>query len=543
MCTATKKVFTIEPGGKDCARFKQAALPCETAPVRRHHALRLVILIAALGAGGPGAAQVDGVSGAVESYAQRCSGCHGEEGDGLGPAAERLNPPPRDFTLGMYKIKSSGFDEYLPNDDDLLRMIRDGMPGTAMPGWGDVLSDQEMADLVRHIKTLAGYAADEKPSQQVEYGTQVPGSADSIRIGRELFLERDRCSECHGKDGKGDGLKSLKDDNGERTWPRNLTKPWTFRASNDPRDIYTRISAGIAGTQMPSFADPASDKVLSVGERWHVANYVSSLAKTDNVVRPENTVVKAATLVGRLPDTTDDPAWEQAEPSTFFLVPQMLAKKRLFKPTNDTISISALYNEQEIAFLLEWDDRTKSIPGDENAEKIADGQIFEDSVALQLPLDIPPGTEKPYFGMGDPAHAVNIWQWTSGTTDEPEQTSLINARGIEDIERRDAAGAGVRATGAYQDGTWRVVINRALATANPKQDIQFLEGRFIPLALAAWDGSNGETQSRHTMTSWYWLLLKSPAGSRPLIVALIVILAIIGAEFWWMRSASRRRRQ
>ncbi|MCH7509382.1 MAG: c-type cytochrome [Proteobacteria bacterium] len=543
MYSATKKVSAIESGGRDRAMFKRDTLLGEAAPVRGHHAPGLVMLIATLGASVPSIAQPDAVSRTVEIYAQRCSGCHGQEGDGLGPAAERLNPPPRDFTLGMYKIKSSGFDEYLPNDEDLLRMIRDGMPGTAMPAWGDVLSDQEMADLVRHIKTLAGYEADEKPSQQVEYGTQVLGSADSIRIGRELFLERDRCSECHGKDGKGDGLKSLKDDNGERTWPRNLTKPWTFRASNDPRDIYTRISAGIAGTQMPSFADPASDKVLSSEERWHVANYVSSLAKTDNVVRPDNTVVKAAKLVGRLPDSADDPAWEQAEPSTFFLVPQMLAKKRLFKPTNDTISVSALYNEQEIAFLLEWDDRTQSIPGDENAEKIADGQIFEDSVALQLPLDIPSGTEKPYFGMGDPTHAVNIWQWTSGTTDEPEQTSLINARGIKDIERRDAAGAGVQATGTYQDGTWRVVINRALATANPRQDIQFLEGRFIPLALAAWDGSNGETQSRHTMTSWYWLLLKSPAGSRPLIVALIVILAIIGAEFWWMRSASRRRRQ
>jgi hypothetical protein len=47
-------------------------------------------------------------------YAARCQQCHGEEGDGLGPAAERLNPPPRDFTFGFYKFKSTAFDEDLP---------------------------------------------------------------------------------------------------------------------------------------------------------------------------------------------------------------------------------------------------------------------------------------------------------------------------------------------------------------------------------------------------------------------------------------------
>ena len=528
MSMATAISPTSAPGGKRRAMFKQGAV-------------KLTILMIALGTAGPSVAQLDTESRVAGIYEQRCRGCHGADGDGLGPAAERLNPPPRDFTLGLYKFKSSGFEDYLPNDDDLLRMIRDGMPGTAMPEWGDVLSDRDMQELVVLIKTLAGYLEDEKPGQQVDYGTQIASSAESIQIGRELFLDRDRCSECHGQEGKGDAIKSLRDDNGERTWPRNLTKPWTFRVSNDPRDIYSRISTGIPGTEMPSYADPVSDKVLSPEERWHVANYVNSLAKTDKIVRPENTVVKAAQLVGDLPGTPDDPVWEQAEPSTFFLVPQLLAQERLFKPSNDTISISALYNEESIAFLLEWDDRTGSIPGDDTAEKIADGQIFEDSVAMQLPLDIPQGMEKPYFGMGDPTHVVNIWQWKSGTTDEPETASLINARGIEDIEQRDAGLAGVQATGTYRNGTWRVVISRSLVTSNPEQDIQFLEGQFIPLALAAWDGSNGEMGSRHTMTGWYWLLLKPPAGPRPAVFALIVIALIVSGELAWARSASHRK--
>ena len=477
----------------------------------------------------------------AEIYARRCVLCHGEEGDGLGPAAERLNPPPRDFTLGQYKIKTTGFDDIVSNDEDLFRMINDGMPGTAMPGWGDMLSDQDIWDLIAHLKIFAGLE-EEVPSEQVDYGTQVASSPESIARGKQLFHEGDRCSECHGEDGKGDAVKGLKDDSGFRTWPRNLTKPWTFRASNDQKDIYTRISTGIAGTQMPSFADPVSKKKLEPEDRWHVANYVNSLAKTEEVVRPENTVVKASKLDGDLPGAPDHERWKGAEPSSFFLVPQIIAAERFFTPSNDTITVRALYNDEEVAFLLEWDDRTRSIPGDEKAEKIADDDIAEDAVAVQLPVTLPEGTEKPYFLMGDAAHPVNIWQWRSGTTDSPESITLMNSRGIEDVESRDALEAGIRAQGGYERGTWRVVIKRALSTADPAQDIQFVEGAFIPVAFAAWDGSNSESGSRHTLTTWYWLLLKPAAGNTPLLTAVAAFVLVLLAEIWWARSASRKAR-
>ena len=44
-----------------------------------------------------------------EIYDKRCIWCHGAEGDGAGAAKDRLNPPPRDFTSGNYKIKTSSF--------------------------------------------------------------------------------------------------------------------------------------------------------------------------------------------------------------------------------------------------------------------------------------------------------------------------------------------------------------------------------------------------------------------------------------------------
>lgn len=475
-------------------------------------------------------------------YAKRCLGCHGAEGDGLGPAAERLNPPPRDFTAGTYKIKTSGYDDMVPNDEDVIRMIREGMPGTAMPGWSDVLSDQDILALVAYIKTFAGYE-EEVPSEQLDYGEQVPSSPDSLARGKELFSDGDRCSECHGKQGKGDAIKRLKDDNGDRTWPRNLTKPWTFRDSNDPRDIYTRISVGIPGTQMPAFADPTSKKKLDIEDRWHLANYVISLAKTEKVVRADNTVVKADKVSGDLPDTPDNPAWQQAVPSTFYLIPQIIAEERFFTPSNDTITVKALYNDQDIALLLEWDDRTRSIPGDEEAEKIADPGLSEDKVAVQLPVSIPEGTEKPYFGMGDVGNMVNIWYWQSGTTDNPETTELMNSRGYTDTQKREAKDVGLQASGKYEEGTWQVLMRRPLRSEQTEkgkeQDLQFSEGKPIPIAFAVWDGSNSEKGSKHTMTGWYWLLLKPAATSGPLIASLLVILLIALGQFWWVRSASQ----
>ncbi|MBL6931810.1 MAG: c-type cytochrome [Rhodospirillales bacterium] len=475
-------------------------------------------------------------------YMKRCVWCHGEEGEGDGPAGDLLVPPPRDFTSGLYKIKTSPFDEDFPNDADIFRMISDGMPGTDMPAWKDILKDeQDRWDLVAYLKAFA--ELEEEPGKIVDYGTQIATSEESIAKGKEIFHEGDRCSECHGQDGKGDGIKKLKGDSGARTWPRNLTKPWTFRGSNDPRDIFTRISVGIPGTQMPSFANPKSKTMLSIEDRWHVANYVQSLAKTDKVVRAENTVVKANRIEGDVPSDPNDPIWDTAELTTFMTVPQIFEKDRVFKYSNDTITVSAFYNETELAMLLEWDDRTKSIPGDPNIDKIADEEPFEDMISVQLPVKIPEGTQKPYFINGDASNPVNLLSWRSGTVDSKESANAANAMGSENIKERDAASIGLSANSSYKNGTWRVVMKRPLVTSDIENDLQLVEGRFIPIAFANWDGSNSEVGSKHTRTTWYWLLLKPADSARPYIFALIVAGIIFCGLAWWARSAGHEQDQ
>ena len=51
-------------------------------------------------------------------YDKSCASCHGTDGRGHGPAADALNPKPRDFTGGIYKFRTTASGS-LPTDDDL----------------------------------------------------------------------------------------------------------------------------------------------------------------------------------------------------------------------------------------------------------------------------------------------------------------------------------------------------------------------------------------------------------------------------------------
>ena len=78
-------------------------------------------------------------------YADRCALCHGPEGKGDGTAAAGLDPKPRNHTDGSYMKTRT--------DEDLLSVIRNGKGG--MPAWGSVLSEQEIAAVLKHVRALA----------------------------------------------------------------------------------------------------------------------------------------------------------------------------------------------------------------------------------------------------------------------------------------------------------------------------------------------------------------------------------------------------
>jgi DMSO reductase family type II enzyme heme b subunit len=452
-------------------------------------------------------------------YAKRCAPCHGAGGKGDGPGAPTLDPKPRDFTQGMYKIRStpSGMP---PTDVDLFRIISNGMPGTSMPGW-KTLSEKDRWNLTAYLKTFAPDKFKDPP-KLADLPKEIPSSKDSLARGKEMF-EAIECHKCHGNAGRGDGPSApeLKDDWGNPIRPANLTKPWTFRGGGSARDIATRLVTGLMGSPMPSFLD----SVEKPEDIWHLANYVTSLG-------PEKprfaTVLPVRAMQGDIPDDPAAPFWDQQAPANFPLAGQVIVDPRNFAPSIDLITVRAVYSETEIAFHLTWDDPTGSKPD-------PGGRTFADQVALQLPARLSEGPERPYLLMGDGANAVYLLRWTSdGGVGEAKATGLGK---IVALEKENAQAKG---QAGYQDGRYRLVMKRPRAAPGETSVPPFPVGTFIPVALFAWDGNNGETGSKFSMSSWYYLRLEPPPSVVRWILPPLVASVVVGLELWGVRWARRR---
>ncbi|MBI4182594.1 MAG: c-type cytochrome [Proteobacteria bacterium] len=502
----------------------------------RRLAIPLVLLLAqALAAAAPADSEV---GRAV--YDRWCARCHGAEGDGNGPAAPFLMPRPRDFTLGVYKYKSTEGTRP-PSDQDIGRMVAEGMPGTAMPGWKDVLGEGDRQNVVAYVKTFSDIFEAEEPGPPISLAGRPADSPQLVAVGKDTYRKA-KCHECHGDAGKGNPSKKLKDDWGAPAWPRNLTRPWTFRGGSDVKDIYTRITVGIPGMPMPAFGDAGKPDALTEWERWSVAHYVASLADPARRPSPAANVAKASYRAEEIPADVTAQVWLDAPAVSFRLAPQIIAAERLFTPVVDQVTVRALYNDREVALLVEWDDPTPSRPGDRVQAALAPGEMFEDAVAAQFPVAPSEGPDKPYFGHGDAANPVNVWYWRAGRAGAGSAYALFDMRGMGSKVERDPAPSGLSASGEYTDGTWRVVFRRS--RLGDTGDVPFESGRLIPVAFANWDGSNGEKGSKHTLTPWVWLWLE-PAPSLktayvPTAVALLLAGGLLGASARARRAGGRR---
>ncbi len=94
----------------------------------------------------------------TQIYEKRCAQCHGAEGDGTGPAADFMYPKPRDFTLAVFKYKTTHADSELPTDDDLRKTIKDGIRGTAMPEHTTTMRVEDRWHIVNYVMTLRNNA-------------------------------------------------------------------------------------------------------------------------------------------------------------------------------------------------------------------------------------------------------------------------------------------------------------------------------------------------------------------------------------------------
>ena len=91
----------------------------------------------------PDPVQKDKLEKGKKVYFKRCVWCHGVEGGGDGPAADRLFTRPRNFIQGTFKIRTTDSGE-LPLDENLIKTVTNGLQGSAMPAWGNFLQTEEI---------------------------------------------------------------------------------------------------------------------------------------------------------------------------------------------------------------------------------------------------------------------------------------------------------------------------------------------------------------------------------------------------------------
>ncbi len=262
------------------------------------------------------------------------------------------------------------------------------------------------------------------------------------------------------------------------------------------------MAIGIRGTPMPSHraVDEGEEDAITLEDRWHVANYTYSL-RGETTWPGERNVIQGIEVAGELPDSVDDEAWQSAPVSTFMLFPNIIRQERLFTPLNDAISVRVLYNADEIAFLLEVNDRTESIPGGEVMSQLPDQDepMFSDAVALQLPREDAYSTapvEKPLYRHGDAKHHTTIWYWNAGSVEPAAdaRAMLFDASGPDARLKPRADADDLLARGEWHEGRWRVLFKRPRGTdaESADGDLVFRKGQFIPVSFANWDGNNGE---------------------------------------------------
>ena len=442
--------------------------------------------------------------------------------------------------------------DLLPLINDLFETVTHGLPGSAMPSWDGILTDKQRHQVVEFVRTELVKDRDftDKENETftpISFGKQVATSKESIERGREVYMKKGKCVECHGPDARGDGNATQKDEWGFPIRPADLHKCWNFRGNRrdpyNPRNIFREVSTGLNGTPMPSFAD-----VLSEQQRWDVANFVISLCPKKKIdpltVKPNNDfVVKSKLVAGEIPVNPDDQKWKDIEPSYVGLGSQIMHKPRNFVRLVDDLWVRSLYNKTQVAYLLEWDDRTKSLGTPQALAQVANFQetppagdpiatraypVFNDAVAIQFPTHwetlSPP--EKPRFVFGDAKNPVDLWKWEADGT-----MKLYVGQGFDKLEPR--AGDVVKASFVgFKDGVWRVILTRSLETDNKEQDVQFTTGKYIPTSFFVWDGNNGDHGLKNSISTWYYTILMPPVPTKAFVYPVFAAVFVIGLQYW-----------
>jgi len=85
--------------------------------------------------------------GAADLYSEKCAACHGDKGDGDGPAGKAMTPPPQPFSTALNGKSDSWIGTVITKGGPAVGMT------PAMPPHPTLTSDQVKA-LISYIKGL-----------------------------------------------------------------------------------------------------------------------------------------------------------------------------------------------------------------------------------------------------------------------------------------------------------------------------------------------------------------------------------------------------
>jgi len=552
-------------------------------------AVALIAVPGAALAGQPTPVNKDLLEKGKKVYFKRCVWCHGVEGGGDGPSADRLFTRPRNFIQGTFKIRWTDSGE-LPLDINLVNTVKNGLQGSAMPAWGEFLSEDEILAVVQFVKSLV---QDREWDDEDEEVTNVlkdlpadegkgplgdaPWAATSgpyhlgvpqehIDAGKEIFI-KNKCWECHGGEGRGDGNPTMKDDWGFPIVAANWQQCWNFRgARRDPFNPFVvarTISTGLNGTPMPNFREQ-----LTGEERWKLAAFVNSLCPRKKIDPLTNKpvpdfLIQSVYTEGPVVPKIDDPSW--ASPDTDHrIVPlaeelldnpmrhyiamagQITRGKRNFDPKADNLWVSSRWSAEENAvyYLVEYDNRFLS----------ADPE-YPDGVAIQWPAKLQDlfGAEKPYFIYGDSKKPVDVWK-ANFLAKDYSATNAPNEKGYQlDVTVKELLGNGFDAIqekesvnvevvdSIFHQGRVKVMFKRSLTTEG-ENDVQIPVKQFIPVAFMQWSGWDKEHDEHMAISTWYYTILKPALPASLYYMPPIIAAIFICFQGWlvWMTKRTRK---
>jgi hypothetical protein len=285
-------------------------------------------------------------------------------------------------------------------------------------------------------------------------------------------------------------------------------------------------------------------------QAWDLVHLVRSLSSDEQRAKVEMKKFRiVASRVDALPSHPDSGLWQSAPPVDLHLMPLWWRADR-----PEELTVRALHDGRDLALLLCWADASH----DATAIRPQD---FRDAAAVAFSLT----PEPPFFAMGQPGGATNIWMWKAerqadlepafqdlekvypnlgidsypnllrSPLEQPARHALtlqsdptfvtawgagnivadpsrksaaedLTAEGFGTLRARPGRDQNVAAVGVFETGAYRVQLRRALETRQ-RDAVSLRPGSRTAVSFAVWNGAAGDRDGKKSVTIWQELLV------------------------------------